>query len=299
MATRKLDILGLRATLFASGARAGCELSVPIGALRRRAASPVTAPAAPASAPAAAGSDPAAADLAREVASIAWYHTLDLGHGVVTPGFMDHRDRVEKYALPARLDGMRVLDVAAFDGFWSFEFERRGAAEVVALDVPTPRDLDLPFRGRERMSDAELDRPVAPGFKLAHAALGSKVKKILCNVYDLSPERHGMFDLVHCGDLLLHLRDPAKAIWAMRRVTRGQALLSDCIYPDLDRHDGLPLMQYEGAHNDNIWWRFGANALRNMIDDAGFAKTEEIARFRYGPRGQPASMWHAVFRATN
>jgi hypothetical protein len=35
-----------------------------------------------------------------------------------------------------------------------------------------------------------------------------------------------------------------------------------------------------------------------MIDDAGFARVEEIARFRYGPRGAPATMWHAVFRAT-
>lgn len=298
MAIRKLDLLGMRATLFASGARAGCEISVPISGLRRRPSALAVAPASPASTSPETTSDTAATELAREAASITWYHTLDLGNGVVTPGFMDHRARVAKYGLPERLDGMRVLDVAAFDGFWSFEFERRGAAEVVALDVPTPRDLDLPFRERERMTDEELDRAVAPGFKLAHAALGSKVNKILCNVYDLSPERHGMFDLVHCGDLLLHLRDPAKAIWNMRRVTRGQALLSDCIFPDLDRHDGLPLMQYEGGHSDNIWWRFGANALRNMIDDAGFKKTEEISRFRYGPRGQPATMWHAVFRGT-
>jgi tRNA (mo5U34)-methyltransferase len=193
---------------------------------------------------------------------------------------------------------MRVLDVAAFDGFWSFEFERRGAAEVVALDIATPREVDLPFRERNRMSEADLDHPIGAGFRLAHAALGSKVTHVHCNVYDLSPERLGLFDLVHCGDLLLHLRDPARALWNIRQVTRGHAFLSDCIYPDLDRHDGLPIMQYEGAHIDNIWWRFGANALRSMIDDAGFARVDEIARFRYGPRGEPATMWHAVFRAT-
>lgn len=296
-ATRRVDLLGLRATLFANGARAGCEFSVPIVPLLRRSArlADDTDPhvAAPVSA-----LEPSIADLVRQVASIEWYHTLDLGHGILTPGFMDHRARVEQYRLPDRLDGMRVLDVAAFDGFWSFEFERRGAAEVVALDIPTVREIDLPFREREKMSDEELDRPVAPGFTLAHEVLGSQVKRVHCNVYDLSPERHGMFDLVHCGDLLLHLRDPMRALWNIRRVTRGQALLSDCIFPDLDRHDGLPIVQYDGGHNDNIWWRFGANALRNMIDDAGFARTEEIARFRYGPRGQPAMMWHAVFRGT-
>jgi len=298
MAMRRYRILGLAATLFAGGNRAGVELSVPIGALRRsRAPAPASLMPAPPAPSAPIPADPVAAELARKAGAITWYHTLDLGHGIVTPGFYDHRPILANYKLPERMDGLRVLDIATFDGFWAFEFERRGAAEVVALDIAAVREVDLPFAARDTMSEEELAKPIGEGFRLAHAALGSKVKHVHCNVYDLTPAALGSFDLVHCGDLLLHLRDPARALWNIRGVTRGRALLSDCIYPDLDRHD-LPLMQYEGGRGVNIWWRFGANALRTMIADAGFARVEEITRFRYGPRGGPASMWHAVFSAS-
>src|ERR1700730_10047735 len=57
-----------------------------------------------------------------------WYHTLDLGNGVVTPGFVDHREQVAQHQFPASLAGKRCLDVATFDGFWAFEMEKRGAA---------------------------------------------------------------------------------------------------------------------------------------------------------------------------
>lgn len=292
MATRNMRFFGVRTSVFASGGRAGLELSVPIGAFRRGGGGDVAQlplpPAPPANATA----------LAQDVAAIEWYHTIDLGGGVVTAGFYDHNPILHHYRLPERLDGLRVLDIACYDGFWSFEFERRGAAEVVALDINHAGELDLPWRVRAGMSEADLNRRFGAGFELAHAALGSKVKRVHCNIYDLTPEKLGHFDLVHCGDLLLHLRDPIGALMRIRGVTRGQALLSDCIYPDLDRHDGLPIVHYNGGAGENIWWRLGANALSRMIHDAGFDSVDEIARFRYGARGQDKVMWHAVYQAT-
>ncbi len=76
--------------------------------------------------------------LRRSVAQLQWYHTLELAPGVVTPGWLDHRPILERIPLPRRLDGMRCLDVATFNGFWAFEMERRGASEVVAVDVLDP-----------------------------------------------------------------------------------------------------------------------------------------------------------------
>ena len=293
MAILQWRLFGFWATVVAGGNRAALEISMPIGALRRGRGSTAAEPLMPA-AQAAPKAEPGS--LAARVAELPWYHTLDLGHGVVTPGYYDHRPILGRYHLPDRLDGLRVLDIATFDGFWAFEFERRGAAEVVALDIASLAEVDLPYRVRRGMDAAALSRPIGEGFRLAHETLGSKVRHEHCNVYDLTPERFGMFDLVHCGDLLLHLRDPARALENMRRVTRGHALVSEVIYPDLDRHD-LPLVQYEGGRGVNIWWRFGANALAAMIADAGFDKVEELSRFRYGARGGPASMWHAVYRA--
>lgn len=287
MATRSLELMGMRLSLFGDHRRIGLEMS---SRLPLRRTETGATPQAPAPVPGT-RRDP-------DVEAINWYHTLDLGDGVVTPGFYDHRPILDHYALPDRLDGLRVLDIAAFDGFWSFEFERRGAAEVVALDIEQARELDLAPHVRAGMTEAELDRRFGAGFALAHARKCSKVRHVHCNVYDVSPERLGMFDLVHCGDLLLHLRDPALALARIRSVTRGEALISEAIFPDLDRHDA-PLMVYDGGVSENIWWRFGSKALTGMIRDAGFGTVEERARFRYGPRGAPATMWHTVTRAAN
>lgn len=292
MTTINLRLAWLRLSLFGDRARFGAEVSARMPLRREATARPVSTP----------PSSPANADdhgdLARRIAAIEWYHTLDFGNGVVTPGFYDHRPIINHYSLPDRLDGKRVLDIAAFDGFWSFEFERRGAAEVVALDIASAAELDLAPRVRAAMSGADLARSFGGGFNLAHAQFESKVRHIHSNVYSMTPAAlGGQFDVVHCGDLLLHLRDPLLALTRMREMTRGHALISDCIFPDLDRHDGM-LAQYEGGVNDNIWWRFGAKTLSKMIADAGFDKVEELARFRYGPRGGAKALWHVVYRAT-
>ena len=86
----------------------------------------------------------AGARLSDQIASISWYHTLELAPGVVTPGWFDHRSVLDAIPLPADLSGQRCLDVGTFNGFWAFELERRGAAEVHAVDVLDPRRWDWP-----------------------------------------------------------------------------------------------------------------------------------------------------------
>src|SRR5438132_9175967 len=65
---------------------------------------------------------------------IRWYHSMDLGHGIVTRGSADPRPLLKRLQLPARLDGLSVLDIGAWDGFYSFEAERRGAKRFLATD---------------------------------------------------------------------------------------------------------------------------------------------------------------------
>jgi len=86
----------------------------------------------------------AQSELQDRVDSVVWYQTIELPEGVVTAGVFDHRPLVPHYGLPATLEGARVLDVASSDGFWAFEFQRRGAREVLSLDVGSNLDWDLP-----------------------------------------------------------------------------------------------------------------------------------------------------------
>ncbi len=238
---------------------------------------------------------PEAQALQDRVDRIEWYHTIDLGNGVVTPGWFDLRPHLSQYPLPARLDGLRVLDVATFDGFWAFEFARRGAAEVVALDIDSFAEVDMAPRLR-RLKDPEyFTRQTGEGFRLCQQALGTNVRREVLNVYDLSPERLGKFDLVFVSDLLLHLMNPMKALNNIASVTRGYAVIADVYNPNLPERERL--MSYQGGVTHNIWWSISYGALEQMVHDAGFTRVELKNKFLTGYRGMKPILWHAAFQA--
>lgn len=234
--------------------------------------------------------------LQRRIDAIKWYHTLDLGDGVFTPGRFDHGPILGLYCLPERMDGLRVLDVATFDGYWAFEFERRGAKEVVALDLDNLSQIDWSPQARREASPEELAMRLGAGFELAHQRLGSKVQRVVCNVYDLTPERYGEFDIVHSGDVLLHLAQPVKALQNMARVCRGYALISDVYFPELDSLGAGAVCEYRGFR-DKTWWRMSLAALQQMVLDAGFARVEVLNKFEYGYSDTPGRWQHAVIKA--
>src|SRR3954464_7771999 len=122
-------------------------------------------------------------------ANPAWYHTIELAPGVVTPGQIDHR-RVVDRVLPRDLRGKRALDIGTFDGFWAFEMERRGA-DVVAIDVDAIGDVDLPPPQRARLERdaASGGFELGLGFRLASGMLGSAVDRVTCSVYELDAAR--------------------------------------------------------------------------------------------------------------
>src|SRR5262245_17699909 len=137
------------------------------------------------------------------IGSLTWYHTIDLGDGLITPGIYDHRPYLARYDLPADLRGRTALDVGAASGFFAFELERRGAA-VTTVDLPEWFDHDFgPLYQPDRDTEGGrtyLHEPLA----IAARLLGSRVERRHLNVYDLSPETVGTFDLVFCGSLLIH-----------------------------------------------------------------------------------------------
>ena len=232
--------------------------------------------------------------LRQRIQDITWYHTIDLGGGLRTPGRFDHTPYLDQYRLPESMQGLRVLDCAAFDGYWSFQFEKRGASEVYALDLDNSSQLDWPPRHELTQEDREMK--FGRGFELARERLGSKVKRVVCNLYDLKPELYGQFDVVHSGDVLLHINSPVKALQNMASVCRGYALISDVYFPELDLMGGGMLCEYRGFR-DNTWWRMSLAALETMILDAGFARVELLNKFEYGYSDGSGRWHHAVFKA--
>ena len=145
-----------------------------------------------------------AKQIRQRIASVAhWYHQIEIRPGITTPGINNSAHTLRQLDLAARYDGLRVLDIGARDGYFSFELERRGA-EVVAVDYMDPAQT---------------------GFPVARELLGSSVDFHVENIYDLTPERHGTFDLVLFLGLLYHLRDPLLALDRIWDVCKPDAVL--------------------------------------------------------------------------
>jgi len=210
-------------------------------------------------------------DKLERIKSRQWYHSIDLGDGLVTPGahsLAQLRQTTERLHLPARLDGLAVLDIGAWDGYFSFEAERRGARRVIAYDV-SPADYF--------------------GFSTAKELLGSNVEYVQGSVYDLSKEPLGTFDVVLFAGVLYHLRYPLLALDRIHAICDGYMLLeSHCLDNFVILDDGqvttlagidpclqrIPLYRFYPANELNRdysnWFAPNRRAIEDGLRTAGF-----------------------------
>ena len=70
-------------------------------------------------------------ELQAQTDELVWFHTIDLGNGVVTKGLGLHWYGPEVFPT---FSGRSVLDIGAWDGYYSFLAEQNGASRVVAMD---------------------------------------------------------------------------------------------------------------------------------------------------------------------
>ncbi len=215
-------------------------------------------------------------DLLEQAKAQSWYHTLELP-GLTTSGLFDMRPYVSTYGLPESLAGKRVLEVGTWDGFWAFELERRGAAEVVALDLDDENALDWP--PRRRSPDPDVIR--GQGFRLASELLGSRVQRVALSIYDATPENLGSFDLVLCGSVLIHLRDQLLALERIAGLTApGGRFISAEEYERGGDLVPFPMARFRANRESSVvFWIPSRRAWRQMLWYAGFDTVTEHTRF--------------------
>ncbi len=234
--------------------------------------------------------------LSGEVRGTRWYHTIELPGGLVTPGEYDLRASVRRVLLPTSLAGRRCLDVGTHDGFWAYEMERRGAAEVLAIDLDDPSELDWPGPPAPLTAEMTEDRARRrSAFDIAHDALGSHVVRRSLSVYDLDPAMVGTFDEAFIGTLLHHLRDPIRALRSVRSVTTGGLTLTAVISVARSMlHPRRPLLELMGT-TAPFWEVPNRAALLRQLTSAGW-RVERVTRpfFQgYGPgRAGPTLDFH-------
>jgi tRNA (mo5U34)-methyltransferase len=237
--------------------------------------------------------DPATAT--DEVARLIWYHTVELPGGITTAGIYDHRPYLPAYGIPADLSGKTALDVGAASGFFSFELERRGA-QVTATDLPSWTSHDFGTHYQAELGEGETDKYLHEPFLFAHRARGSRVTRKLTTIYDISPASLGMFDLVFCGSVLIHVSDPARALRRLCDVTREAAIIATVVHP-VDTPD--PLALFSGHLRGDTWWAPNRAGFEAMVQSAGFAGWEWYSEFSLDYRDGSPGPYHAVIRAWN
>jgi tRNA (mo5U34)-methyltransferase len=236
-------------------------------------------------------------EIRRRAAEYEWYHTIDLGHGVVTPGQYDIAPVLEHYGLPTALGGKSVLDVGPGHGYFAFEFERRGAV-VATAELPNWAEHDAsPVLQDEFARAGSLPESYHRGaFGFAIEARRSQVQRHFCNVYDLTPERVGSYDLVFCASVLLHLTDPLRALFAIRKVCRDEAII--CTGIDTTLHVvGQSRALFVGSANGQAFWLPTTACLGQMVLAAGFARCENVSTFSLKSSDGLFDTPHATVRA--
>ncbi len=230
---------------------------------------------------------------------VSFYHTVDVGNGVVVHGHYDHRPVLWAYRFP-NVAGKRVLDVGRASGFFSFLFERMGAAHVTAVDLPPSRAKNTV--GLETPADDGLGRL---DFFICHALLRSRVEPVWADAMEISEANvGGGYDLAFVGSLLVHLADPMGCLARIRQVLKPGGV---CVIANpIGRFDHLlsyvvtrPSARLAPKDKRTSWWIPNIPCLVEMPRRAGFTHSRLVTRsVLLRRREHRTSVRHAVVHAT-
>jgi len=192
-----------------------------------------------------------------ELHRLGWYHSIQLRDGSVIPGLQSIellQKRIAQFPIPQDLTGKRVLDIGAWDGWFSFEMERRGA-EVVAVDSTEHKK-----------------------FLVARDLLGSKVEYVIEDVCRLSPERLGYFDIVLFFGVLYHLKHPLLGLEKVCELATDMACIESFVTDDGSDLEATPRMDF--YETSELRGQFDNWCGPNVACLLAFARTAGFPRAR-------------------
>ena len=199
-------------------------------------------------------------ELQAQADAFGWYHTIDLGNGVVTKGISVQE--TSPGVIPD-VSGRSVLDIGAWDGKFSFAAEKAGASRVVALDhyawgvdfvargaywEECIRNGTLPDQSRDETDFWRTDLPGRRGFDFAKQALDSKVEPVVGDFQKVDLDELGQFDVVLYLGVLYHMKEPLTCLERLRAVTKDVAVIeTEAVH--LQHLDDEVLLQFHaGSH---------------------------------------------------
>ncbi len=244
-------------------------------------------------------------DLLESVRSVQfWFHSINLGDGVVTPGHKSAARLQQELVclnLPS-LQGKSFLDSGARDGFFSFAAERLGAqvtarehyswalaqgelAKSKSLPVGTQME-QTPFWRPDSL-------PGKTGFDLVHRLLNSRVEARVADFLQVDLASLGQFDVVLYSGVMYHMQNPLAALQRVASVTRQVAVIETEAL-EIPGYGSKPLFEFLDANKLNndasCWWVPNLAGLKCLCIRAGFSRVEVMI-------GPPPYLWLRSLRA--
>lgn len=198
-----------------------------------------------------------------------WFHRIELSPDLVTPGWSNPKtEKLPFFGLPDDMAGMRVLDIGCAEGFFSFEAERRGAKEVIAID-------SFPDSVRR--------------FNICRDAFHSKATAFLCNIYDLNVRAFGTFDMVFFFGVLYHLRNPILALEKIFSVCTGTMLMQTSGMAEIPGRENVALAEFHPRgiqsgtpenpmYDPTVFWLPNVECTRALVSHVGFENVEILSK---------------------
>ncbi|HVL02911.1 MAG TPA: DUF1698 domain-containing protein [Acidimicrobiales bacterium] len=190
--------------------------------------------------------------------------------------------------------GRSVLDIGAWDGYYSFLAERLGASRVVALDhyvwgVDIPKRSEywaecskngtLPDHSRDLVDFWNPSLPGRAGFDFAKEVLNSKVEPVVGDYMTMDLEALGTFDIVLYLGVLYHMKEPLTALERVRRLTREVSVVESAAV-EIRGHEDTDLVWFspgnELSSDYGNWYMFSLKALHGACRAAGFGEVKTI-----------------------
>ena len=265
-----------------------------------------------------------------DIKDCAFYHTTDLPEHGEIKGKWDLRNGTGKYLGNLNFKGKKILEFGPASGFLSFYMEKEGAS-VLSYDIGDDVEWDVvPF---SQYDHTELIEPffeynnqMKNAYWFSHDALQSKNKAYYGNIYNL-PNELGEFDIVTFCSILLHLRDPFKALYEGALHAKEKILITDLaeaptVFSKNEMYDrsfigrvknacrilfnkdiyqftptSVPYLQFLPdfttlAHKD-AWWYLSPKLVINMLGVLGFEETE-VQYHEYELNGRPTPTYSVV-----
>jgi tRNA (mo5U34)-methyltransferase len=233
-----------------------------------------------------------------------WWHSIDVGNEVVTPGFKWGGGRevmaaeLERQHMPTDLSGKSVLDIGSYDGYYAFEAERRGAASVTSIDhfvwlnnldrENFSVDMSLQYLKPDGLPPTDHPTPGKRAFDTARELRGSQVDSVVADFMHYDLDKLGTFDIVLYLGIIYHMEEPLTALRRVSQVTREMAIIESegVVIPG---YEDLPLAEFVQGSSLNEdptnWWVPNIRALEALALAAGFKRIELVD----GPTPPPPS----------